>query len=130
MEHAEKDILDAMPLQRSGSYAGGPLVADLSHPVDEQKAERARRYSALLVGSRHYAALGSFAAAFQRTIDAVSQHLRGYNEDLIREIRRAQVSEAPRGLDRQFELAVELTALIFSLEEAEHLQRRARAAQA
>ena len=130
MERAEKDILDAMPLQRSGSYAGGPLVADLSHPVDEQKAERARRYSALLAGSRHYAALGSFAAAFQRTMDAVSQHLRSYNEDLIREIRRAQVSGAPRGLDRQFELAVELTALIFSLEEAEHLQRRARAAQA
>ncbi len=128
LEHARKDILAMLPIHQSGSYGGGPKCADLSKPVDGEKAERGLRYAKLLTGSAPYAAMGSFAAAQRDAMDEVSQHLRGYNEDLIREM-RASESDAQPGTERQFELAAQLTALIFSADEAELLRRRGRAAQ-
>ncbi len=128
MEHAPKEVLAMLPVQKSGSYGGGPLCADLSRPVDDEKAARGLRYGKLLAGSARYAATGSFAAAYIKTaMDEVMQHLRGYNEDLIKEIRVPDGERQP-GVEPQFEHAAELTALIFSTEEAEHLRRRARAA--
>lgn len=127
MEHAPKEVLAMLPVQKSGSYGGGPLCADLSRPVDEEKAARGLRYGKLLSGSAHYAAAGSFAASYQTAMDEVVQHLRGYNEDLIKEMRVPEGERQP-ATERQFELATQLTALMFSSEEAEHLRRRARAA--
>src|SRR6202012_295448 len=111
----------------SGSYGGGPKSVDLSKPVDNEKAERGLRYAKLLTGCGVYAAMGSFAASQRDTMDEVSQHLRGYKEDLVKEM-RVPANEAQTGTARQFELASELTALIFSPEEAELLRRRGKAA--
>jgi hypothetical protein len=129
MERAPKEVLAMLPVQKSGSYGGGPLCADLSKPVDDEKAERGLRYGKLLAGSARYATTGSFAASHKIAFDDVSQHLRGYNEDLIREMRVPEAERLP-GTERQFELAAEMTALMLSPEEAEHLRRRARAATA
>jgi len=127
MERAPKEVLAMLPVHKSGSYGGGPLCADLSRPVDAKKSERGLRYAKLIAGSAPYAAMGSFAATQRDAMDDVSQHLRGYNEDLIKEMRVPEGERQP-GAEHQFELAAELTALIFSPEEAEHLRRRGRAA--
>ena len=127
MEHAPKEIFAMLPIQKSGSYGGGPKCADLSRPVDDEKAERGLRYGKLLAGCAPYAATASFAAAQKDAMDVVGQHLQGYNEDIIKEM-RASVGESLFTVERQFELAAELTALIFSAEEAEFLRRRAKAA--
>jgi hypothetical protein len=127
MEHAPKEIFAMLPVQKSGSYGGGPKCADLSRPVDEEKAQRGLRYARLVAGCAPYAAMGSFAAAQKDAMDAISLHLQGYNEDIIREM-RAPPGERHPAVERQFELAAELTALIFSPEEADLLRRRAKAA--
>ncbi|HTT98452.1 MAG TPA: hypothetical protein VMF58_10405 [Rhizomicrobium sp.] len=129
MERAPKEVLAMLPIHKSGSYGGGPLCADLSKPVDAEKSERGMRYGKLLVGSSRYATAGSFAASHKTALDDVNQHLLGYNEDLIKEMRVPEGERQP-GTEHQFELAAELTALIFTAEEAEHLRRRARAATA
>jgi hypothetical protein len=129
MERAPKEVLAMLPVLRSGAFGGGPKSADFSRPVDAEKADRGLRYARLVVGSGHYAAMGSFAAAQKDACDEIAQHLRGYNEDLIREMRGA---DPARGavIARQFELAAQLTAFVFSAEEADLLRRRAKAATA
>jgi hypothetical protein len=127
MERAPKEVLAMLPIEKSGSYGGGPLCADLARPVDAERSERGLRYGKLLAGSARYAAMGSFAASHQQALDEVMTHLLGYNEDLIKEMRVPE-GERQAGTEHQFELAAELTSLIFSPEEAEHLRRRARAA--
>jgi hypothetical protein len=127
MEHAPKEVFAMLPVQKSGSYGGGPKCADLSKPVDDEKAERGLRYARLVAGCASYAATGSFAATQKDAMDAISQHLQGYNEDIIREM-RAPPDERHPAVERQFELAAGLTALIFSVEEAALLRRRGRAA--
>jgi hypothetical protein len=129
MEYAPREVLTMLPIHHSGSYGGGPLCADLSRAVDDERAQRGLRYGKLLALTTHTAATGSFAAAHQAAMEEVSQHLRGYNEDLIKEIRAADASRQPV-IERQFQLAAALTALIFSPEEADHLRRRAKAAAA
>jgi hypothetical protein len=129
MERAPKEITAMLPVQKSGAFGGGPKAADFSRAVDGEKADRGLRYARLVTGCAPYAAAASFAAAQKDAYDEASQHLRGYNEDLIREMRGPE--DARRTvLERQFELAAELTALLFSPEEAEFLRRRARAATA
>jgi hypothetical protein len=127
LEHARKDILAMLPVQHSGSYGGGPRCADLSKAVDDEKAERGLRYGKLLAGCAMYAAMGSFAAAQREALDEVSQYLRGYNEDLLKEMRVPE-DEVQPGAARQFELAARLTELVFGPEEGELLRRRGRAA--
>jgi hypothetical protein len=127
MEHAPKEIFAMLPIQKSGSYGGGPKCPDLSRPVDDEKAERGLRYGRLVVGCARYAAMASFAAAQKDALESISQHLQAYNEDMIKEM-RAPAGERHPAVERQFELAAELTALILSAEEAEFLRRRARAA--
>ncbi|HVU22007.1 MAG TPA: hypothetical protein VHE09_14845 [Rhizomicrobium sp.] len=127
LEHARKDILAMLPVQHSGSYGGGPRCADLSKGVDDEKAERGLRYGKLLAGCAMYAAMGSFAAAQREALDEVSQYLRGYNEDLLKEMRLPE-DEVQPGAERQFELAARLTEMVFGPEEGELLRRRGRAA--
>jgi len=127
MERAPKEVVAVMPVQKSGSFGGGPKIADLSKPVDAEKAERGLRYARLIVGCAPYAATGSFAAAQKDALDEASQHLRAYNEDLVREMRGADPARRAV-IEHQFELAAQLTALFFSAEEAELLRRRAKAA--
>ncbi len=129
MARAPREVLAMLPVQKTGSFGGGPRSADFSKSVDDEKAERGMRYARLIVGCSLYAAAASFGAAQKDAVREVSQHLRGYNEDLIREM-RAAAGETRAVVERQFELAVELTGLLFSAEEAEFLRRRARAAQA
>ena len=127
MERAPKEVLAMLPVLKSGAFGGGPKTADFSKAVDDEKASRGLRYARLVAGCGLYAAMGSFAAAQKDAFDEASQHLRGYNEDLIREMRGPD--HARRAVvERQFELAAELTALLFSPEEADFLRRRARAA--
>jgi hypothetical protein len=127
MEHASKEIAAMLPTLKSGSYGGGPRIPDFSKPVDDERAERGLRYATLLRGCELYAAMGSFAAARTDAMEQACQHLRSYNEDLVREMRSAA---GPRRAvaERQYGLAVELTAILFSAEEAEFLRRRGKAA--
>jgi hypothetical protein len=127
MEHAPKEIFAMLPIQKSGSYGGGPKCADLSRPANDEKAERGLRYGKLLAGCAPYAAMASFAASQMDAMDSVVQHLQGYNEDIIKEM-RAPPGERHPAVERQFELAAQLTALVLSVEEAEFLRRRAKAA--
>ena len=129
MEHAPKEVFAMLPVQKSGSYGGGPKCADLSKAVDDEKAQRGLRYARLVAGCAPHAATGSFAAVQKDAMDAITVHLLGYNEDIIREM-RAPPDERHPAVERQFELAAEMTALIFSPEEADLLRRRGRAATA
>ena len=127
MEHAPKEIAAMLPTLKSGSYGGGPKVPDFTKPVDDEKAERGLRYAQLLTGCELYAAMGSFAAAQKDAMEQACVHLRSYNEDLIKEMRGADGARLTVA-ERQYGLAVELTAILFSAEEAEFLRRRGKAA--
>ena len=127
MDRAPKEIAGALPTHKSG-FTGSSRVPDFSKPVDPEKAERGVRYAKLLVGCRPLAAPGSFGAKQQDAMDEATQILRSYNEDVVKELR------SPDGARRavaehQFQLATELTSLLFSEEEAEFLRRRGKAAQ-
>ncbi len=127
MEHAPKEIAAMLPTLKTGSYGGGPKVPDFTKPVDDEKADRGLRYAKLLTGSEFYAAMGSFAAAQKDAMEQACLHLRSYNEDLIKEMRGADAARRTVA-ERQYGLAVELTAILFSAEEAEFLRRRGKAA--
>ena len=125
MERAPKELAAALPYQKS--VTGGPKAADFSRPVDAEKIDRALRYARLVMGCKPFAAAASFGALAKRAEEEMGQALRGYNEDVVKELR---TSDAKRRAvaESQFELAVKLTAILFSDEEAELLRRRGRAA--
>ncbi|HEY5347920.1 MAG TPA: hypothetical protein VIJ72_06985, partial [Rhizomicrobium sp.] len=123
MERAPKEIAAGLPMQRGGG-AKGP---DFSRAVEPDKLERAARYARLIMGSRAFAAAASFAAKQKDAHDEATGHLRRYNEDLVKEMRSAQ-GERRIIVEQQFALSTELTAVLFSEEEAELLRRRGRAA--
>jgi hypothetical protein len=122
MDRAPKEVAAAMPMQK-----GTAKMPDLSHAVDAEKSERALRYARLIMGSRAFAAAASFAAKQKDAYEEASGHLRRYAEDMVKEMRVAQ-GERHAIAERQFNLAVELTAILFSEQEAELLRRRGRAA--
>jgi hypothetical protein len=126
MERAPKEIAAALPTQKSG-FTGSSRVSDFSRPADPERVERALRYARLMNGCRLLAAAASFGAKLQDAMDEATQTLRGYNEDVVKELRSAA---GPRRAvaEVQFQLAAELTALLFSSEEAELLHRRGKAA--
>jgi hypothetical protein len=128
VKRAPKEILAALPTLKTGSYAGGPRAPDLSHALDSEKAERARRYAALVIGCRPVAAAASFGAALADARDEVIVALRPYCEDIVKELRETD-SERRRIAEQYFELAAELTTQFLSAEEGEFLRRRGRAAQ-
>jgi hypothetical protein len=127
MEKAPKEILGALPMHKSGSYGGGPRVPNIEHIPDyADKAERAVRYANLLVGCRHLAARASFGATHKDAADEVERELRVYNEDIVKLMRDPDETRRAKA-EPFFHAAVDLTAILFSAEEADFLRRRARA---
>ena len=86
----------------------------------------ALRYARLVTGSRNFAAAASFAAKQRATYDDLGALLKRYNEDLVKALKADPHNEIANA---QFLLCTELTAMLFSEEEAELLRRRGRAAQ-
>jgi hypothetical protein len=127
MARAPKEILGALPTIKSGSYAGGPRVPDLAHSCDPEKADRALTYARLLIGCRSFAAAGSFGASNKEAADEVAAGLTRYNEDLLKELRTAEGSTFTIA-EQFFALSIDLVAILFSVDEAELLRRRGRAA--
>jgi hypothetical protein len=121
MERAPREFAAALPLQKGS----GPRTADFGRAVAAEKQELALRYARLVAGSRNFAAAASFAARQKDCAEEISAYLRRYNEDLVKALRGPQREVALS----QFALCAELTALLFSGEEAQLLHRRARAAQ-
>ena len=123
MDRAMKEIAAAMPLQK-----GTGATADFSRAIDGEKREMALKYVRLVVGSRNFAAAGSFAAKQKTSFEEISAYLRRYVEDVMKELRGSDPARRAVA-EQQFQLCVELTGLLFSSQEAELLQRRGRAAQ-
>ena len=129
MERAAKEIAAALPVVKSGSYGGGPRVPDFSKRVDLEKTDIALRYARLIAGARPFAAAASFGATLKDVDERVTTQLRRYTEDMIKELRTSG-GERRAIIEHQTDVVSELTAILFSEEEAELLRRRGRAAQA
>lgn len=123
LDRAPKELANALPLQKSS----GPKLADFSRPVDAEKKAVAQRYVKLVTGCRNFAAAASCAAKQKTSTEDMGSYLRRHNEDLVKELRGADPAKRAVA-ESQFEFCVELTALLFSEEEAELLRRRGRAA--
>jgi hypothetical protein len=127
MKRAPREVLAALPTLKSGSYAGGPRVPDLSRPLDAEKRTRALGYAQLLFGCKPLAVAASFGASLAAADGEICIALKSYCEDIVRELRAAE-GEGRARVEQYFALAVELTQLLFTAEEAEFLRRRGRAA--
>lgn len=127
MERSSQEILAALPTQKSGSYAGGPKVPDVSRAADAEKSDRALSYARLILGCRRCAAGASFGASLKHAEGEVIFALKGYNDEIVRELRAAS-GDKRINAEQYFTLAAELTALLFSPEDGEFLRRRGRAA--
>ncbi len=119
MERAPREFNAALPMQKGTG-------ADFSKHPGAEKHEMALRYARMVASSRHFAAAASFAAKQKTTNDELCTSLKRYNEDLVKAL-KADPEHAV--VNAQFQLCAELTATLFSDEEAEMLRRRARAAQ-
>jgi hypothetical protein len=118
MDRAPREVSAALPMQKG---TGG----DFSRPISPEKHEMARRYARMVSNSRNFAAAASFAAKQKDIYDELCALLKRYNEDLVKAL-KADPSNAVAV--SQLELCTELTAMLFSEEEAELLRRRGRAA--
>jgi hypothetical protein len=127
MERAEKEITAALPTIKSGSYAGGPRVPDLTHGLDADRSARALDYAKLIAGCRSFAAPASFGASNKDAIEKVSAAIKAYIEDLLKEMRAAEGDRRTHA-EQFFSLCVEIVSCLFSHEEADLLRRRGRAA--
>ena len=118
MDRAPKEFSGALPMSKGRG-------ADFSRHPGAEKHEMTLRYARLVAGSRHFAAAASFAAKQKAAYDDLATTLKRYNEDVIRALK----TEPQNGVvNAQFLLCAELTAVLFSDEEAELLRRRGRAA--
>ena len=120
MERAPREMAAALPMGR-----GTGATADFSRPSDAEKRDMAMRYVRLVTGSRHFATGACFAAKQKDAAEELCGWLRRYNEDLVREMRAPDHAGV---VEVQFPFVLELTALLFSEEEAELLRRRGKAA--
>jgi hypothetical protein len=127
MKRAPREVLSAMPMQKTGAYAGGPRVPDLSRPFDDGKATRAENYARLLAGCRSLAEQLAFGAALAQADDEIGVALKSYCNDLVRELRALDGTERSRA-EQYFAFTVDLASILFSAEEGEFLRRRGRAA--
>ena len=118
MDRAPKEVIAALPTSKG---TGGDFN---KHPGSE-KHEMALRYARLVAGSRSFAAAASFAAKQKATYDDLCTALKRYNEDVIKALKDDPQNPVANA---QFQLCAELTAILFSDEEAELLRRRGRAA--
>jgi hypothetical protein len=119
MDRAPREVAAALPMQKA---TGG----DFSRPIGADKQEMALRYARLVAGCRNFAAAASFAAKQKDTYDELCALLKRYNEDVVKALKTDPANTIAAS---QFELCAELTAILFSEEEAEFLRRRGRAAQ-
>lgn len=126
MERVPKEIAAALPMQKTGSFAGARMP-DFAHSVEPEKVERALRYARLVAGCKPFAAAASFAASLKDAQDEATDILRRYSEDTVKELR---IAHSPRLeiVQEQFGLVTELTSILFSEQEADLLRRRGRAA--
>jgi hypothetical protein len=127
MERAPREMLAALPTQKTGTYAGGPRVPDITRAPDPEKCERALRYAKLIAGCKDFAASGSFASSLAEAQEETTAALRLYVDDMLRELRAAEGDKRAHA-EQYFALAVELTGLLLTEQEAEFLRRRGRAA--
>jgi hypothetical protein len=127
MERAPKEVAAALPTVKSGSYAGGPRVPDLARDADAEKSDRALAYARLVSGCRSFAGAASFGASNKEALDEIGTMLKGYSEDLLKELRTV-TGEKRTNAEAYFHLLTEIFALIFSQEEADLLRRRGKAA--
>ncbi len=114
-------------MQNSSVLGGGPKYPDFTKPVDADKSDRALRYAKLVVGCKTLAAAASFNATQKKADEEMCQLLRSYNEDVVKELRTADGGRRAV-VESQFEIVSNLTAVLFSEEEADLLRRRGRAA--
>jgi hypothetical protein len=113
-------------MQRAPKELAAALLVRNRLP-DSDKTERALRYARLVVGCKPFAAAGSFGASVRQAEAEMGNLLRCCNEALVKELRA--IHPARRALvEAQLETAVKLSAALFSVEEAEFLRRRGRAA--
>jgi hypothetical protein len=119
MDRAPREVSAALPMQKATG-------ADFTKPVAQEKREMALRYARLVAGSRNFAAAASFAAKQRTTSDDLGAMLKRYNEDLVKALKSEPRNQVTSD---QFQFCTELTAILFSEEEAELLRRRGRAAQ-
>jgi len=118
MERAPREFGAALPTSKGRG-------ADFTRHPGGEKHEMALRYARLVAGSRNFAAAASFGAKQKEAFDDLGTTLKRYNEDVVKALK----SEPQNGVvNAQFLLCAELTALLFSDEEAELLRRRGRAA--
>ncbi len=118
MDRAPKEIGAALPMHKGKG-------ADFTRHPGAEKHAMALRYARLVTGSRNFAAAASFAARQKAVYEDLCTLLRRYNEDVV----KAMKTGGNDIVVAQFHLCVELTAILFSEEEAELLRRRGRAAQ-
>jgi hypothetical protein len=120
MDRAPKEFHAALPMSKGTG-------ADFSRHPGAEKHEMAKRYARLVAGSRNFAAAASFAAKQKAIYDDLSATLKRYNEDAVKALKTGPANAV---INAQFDLCVELTAILFSEEEAAMLRRRGKAAQA
>jgi hypothetical protein len=118
MDRAPREVGAALPMHKATG-------ADFNKHPGVEKQEMALRYARLVAGSRNFAAAASFAAKQRATYDDLGAMLKRYNEDLVKALKADPHNAVANS---QFLLCAELTAILFSEEEAELLRRRGRAA--
>jgi hypothetical protein len=118
MDRAPKEVAAALPTARGKG-------ADFTRHPGAEKHEMALRYSRLVGGSRNFAAAASFAAKQIGAYDEITTLLKRTNEDVVKALKAEPHNSV---VNAQFLLCAELTAILFSDQEAELLRRRGRAA--
>jgi hypothetical protein len=118
MDRAPKEFAAALPTSRGRG-------ADFSRHPGAEKHEMALRYARLVAGSHSFAAAASFFAKQKAAYDEITTLLKRYNEDVVKALKAEPQNSV---VNAQFLLCAELTAILFSDQEAELLRRRGRAA--
>ncbi|HEX4635392.1 MAG TPA: hypothetical protein VH189_04370 [Rhizomicrobium sp.] len=118
MDRAPKEFAAALPTSKGKG-------ADFSRHPGAEKHDMALRYARLVAGSRPFAAAASFAAKQMAAYDEIATLLKRYNEDVVKALKTDPQNSV---VNAQFLLCAELTATMFSDQEAELLRRRGRAA--
>jgi hypothetical protein len=119
MDRSSREVGLALPMHKATG-------ADFSKMPTAEKREMALRYARLVGGSRNFAAAASFAAKQKSAYDELCGLLKRYNEDVVKALRTSPQNGI---VSAQFDFCAQLTAILFSEEEAELLRRRGRAAQ-
>jgi hypothetical protein len=120
MDRSSREVGAALPMHKATG-------ADFSKIPNAEKREMALRYARLVAGCRNFAAAASFGAKQKAAFDDLCSLLKRYNEDVVKALKTSPQNGV---VTAQFLFCAELTAILFSEEEAKLLQRRGRAAQA